>query len=57
MDLNNEVYGERLIQDSTTNPKSRGGLLPSHDGESCGGIGEGGEAARGGLEVLGVLSL
>jgi hypothetical protein len=28
MDLNNEVHGNRLIQDTTTNPKSRGGLLP-----------------------------
>jgi hypothetical protein len=45
MDLNNGIHGERLIQDTTTNPKSMGGLLPSQ-GEHFGGVGEGGEAAR-----------
>jgi hypothetical protein len=45
---NNQVHEERLIQDTTTNPKSRGGLLPSHSGEHCGGVGEGSEAAAGG---------
>jgi hypothetical protein len=47
MDLNNQVHGERLIQDTTTKNKYRGGPLPSHGGERCGGVGEGGEAARG----------
>jgi hypothetical protein len=46
MDLNNGIHGERLIQDTTTNPKSMGGLLPSQGGERFGGVGEGGEAAR-----------
>jgi hypothetical protein len=45
MDLNNEVHGERLIQGTTTNPKSRGVLLPSHGGERWRGVGEGGEVA------------
>jgi hypothetical protein len=43
MNLNNKVYGERSIQDITTNPKSRGVILPSHGGERCRGVGEGGE--------------
>jgi hypothetical protein len=47
MDLNNQVHGEKLIQDTTTNPKSRGGLLPSNGGERCRGVCEGGVAARG----------
>jgi hypothetical protein len=47
MDLNNEVNRERLIQNTITNPKSRGGLLPSHGGERCRGVGEGGEAVGG----------
>jgi hypothetical protein len=45
MNLNNEVHEERLIQDTTKNINSTGGLLPSHGGERCGGVGEGGEAA------------
>jgi hypothetical protein len=28
MNLNNQVHGEKLIPDTTTNPKFRGGLLP-----------------------------
>jgi hypothetical protein len=55
MDLNNKVHGERLIQDTTANPKSRGALLPSHGGELCGGVGEGGEVA-GGNSATGPLS-
>jgi hypothetical protein len=47
MYLNNEVHGGRLIQDTTTNPKSRGELFPSHGGERCGRVGEGGEATGG----------
>jgi hypothetical protein len=43
---NNQVHKEGLIQDTTTNPKSRGGLLPSHGGEQCRGVGKGSEAAR-----------
>jgi hypothetical protein len=43
----NQVHGERLIQYTTTNPKSRDVLIPYHDGERCGGVGEGGEAAGG----------
>jgi hypothetical protein len=40
------VYMERYWYKITTNPKSSGGLLPSHGGERYGGVGEGGEAAR-----------
>jgi hypothetical protein len=47
MDLNNEVHGDRLTQHTTTNPKTRVGLLPSHGGERCRGVGEGGEETRG----------
>jgi hypothetical protein len=47
MDPNNEVHGKRLIQDTTTNPKSMGGLIPSHGQERNGGVGEGEEAAEG----------
>jgi hypothetical protein len=47
MDLNNEVHGEKLIQDTTINPKCRGGLLPSLGGEGYGGVGEGGEVDKG----------
>jgi hypothetical protein len=47
MDLNNQVHRERLIQDTTTNPKYSGGLIPSHGGEWCARAGEGVEAARG----------
>jgi hypothetical protein len=47
MDLNNKVHEERLMKYTTTNPKSRGGILPSHGGECCGGVGEGGEVAGG----------
>jgi hypothetical protein len=47
MDLNNELHGERLIQYTTTNPKSMGALLPSHGGEHCRGVGEGGETIGG----------
>jgi hypothetical protein len=43
----NQIHGEILMQDTSTNPKFRGGLLPSPDGERCGGVGEGGETARG----------
>jgi hypothetical protein len=42
-----KVHGERLIQDTTTNPKSRSGLLPSHVRERCRGVGKGGEVAIG----------
>jgi hypothetical protein len=44
---NNQVHEERLIQDTTTNPNSRGGLLPSHGGGHYGGVGEGSEVAGG----------
>jgi hypothetical protein len=44
---NNQVHGEILIPGTTTNPKSRGGLLPSHGGERCRDVGEGGDAAKG----------
>jgi hypothetical protein len=47
MELNSQVLGEILIQDTTTNPKSQGGLLPSHGGGRCRGVDEGGEAAEG----------
>jgi hypothetical protein len=47
MELYNQVHGERLIQDTTTNPKYSGGLLLSHGGEWCERVGEGGEAAEG----------
>jgi hypothetical protein len=47
MDLTNEVHGEILIQDNTTNPKYRGGLLPSDGGERYRCVGEGGEAVGG----------
>jgi hypothetical protein len=47
MDINNEVHGERMKADTTTKPKYRRGLLPSHGGDRCGGIGECGEAAGG----------
>jgi hypothetical protein len=36
--------------DTARNPKSRGGLLPSHGREQCGGFGEGGGAAGGDSE-------
>jgi hypothetical protein len=44
MNLNNQVHGEILIQDTSTNPKSRGVRLPSQVGERCRGVGGGGEA-------------
>jgi hypothetical protein len=47
MDLINEVIREILIPHTTTNPKSRCGLLHNHVGELRGGVGEGGEAVRG----------
>jgi hypothetical protein len=47
MDLSNQVHGEILMQDTTTNPKFGGGLLPSHSGERCEGVGEGGEVTKG----------
>jgi hypothetical protein len=47
MDLNNQVHGERLIQNTTINPKSRGWLLPSHGGERCEDVGQGGESVGG----------
>jgi hypothetical protein len=40
----NQVHGETLMQYTTTNPKSKGGLLPSHGGEHSRSVGEGGEA-------------
>jgi hypothetical protein len=52
MDINNEIHRERLIQDTTTNPKCRGVLILSHGGEHCGGVGEGGEAAGGILAAV-----
>jgi hypothetical protein len=39
MDPNNEVRGERLIEDTITNLNSRGGLLPSLGGDQRGGVG------------------
>jgi hypothetical protein len=47
MDLNNEVHGDRLTQHTTTNPNTRVGLPPSHGGERCGSVGEGGHETRG----------